>query len=98
MKLFKTRKGINAGIIFGLALAVLAFVIMGIITTITQSIIKGVNDTQSYVPAIRAAGNASLGVTNVSLQLPLMGTILVFGAVIALLLAVFWFRGRGGGM
>jgi hypothetical protein len=90
------RKGINSSVIFGLALSILAFVVMGIIVSIGGSIIAGVNATQTNANAIAVANNATAGLGNVGAQLPLMGTILVFGAVIALLLAVFWFRGKGG--
>jgi len=99
MKLFKMRKGVNAGVVFALALAILAFGIMGIILTVGQAILGGIRDTQTAnTPAIYATDNATAGLTNVQIQLPLLGTILVFGAVIALLLAVFWFRGKGTGV
>jgi len=93
--MFKFRKGINANVIFALALAVLAFVIMAIITSISASILVGVNSTTTVASAQFAANNATQGVMNIGLQLPLLGTILVFGAVITLLLAVFWFRNKG---
>jgi hypothetical protein len=93
----KNRKGINAGIVFALAMSVLAFGIMGIILVVGQTILVGVQGTQTAgTVAYGITGNATTGLFNVSGQLPLLGTILVFGAVIALLLAVFWFKGKGG--
>jgi hypothetical protein len=88
---------VNSSVILSLAVAVLAFVIMGIITVVGVNIIVGVQATQTAGTIPYAiSGNTTSGLTNISNQLPLMGTILVFGAVIALLLAVFWFRGTSG--
>ena len=96
----KTKKGINAGVVFALAMAVLAFVIMGVIVSVGASIATGVQGTQtSGTYAYNISTNTLSGLKNVGDQLPLMGTILVFGAVIALLLAVFWVQGKNkGGM
>jgi hypothetical protein len=48
----------------------------------------------SYPTPYWLSNNATRGLQNIGNQLPLIGTIIVFGAVIALLLVVFWFRGK----
>ena len=40
--LLRNRKGINAGVVFALAMAVLAFVILGVIVSVGASITAGV--------------------------------------------------------
>jgi len=111
------NKGINASVVFALAMAVLAFVILGVMTSVGASIQSGIyqtqcsggssnfNTTSGLCYAVggvhnltTTASNISIqgmsGIKNIGDQLPLMGTIIVFGAVIALLLAVFWIQGR----
>lgn len=93
------HKGINSGVIFAVAMSVLMLGILGIITSVGASIVTGVQGTQTAnTYAYNASTNTLTGLTNVGAQLPLMGTILVFGAVIAILLAVFYIRTKHGGM
>lgn len=94
-------KGINAGVVMAIAMSVLMFGVLGIIASVGASITSGVQATQTVnTVAYNTSSQVLTGITNISAQFPLMGTILVFGGVIALLLAVFWVRGKGsaGGM
>lgn len=109
------RKGINAGVVFALAMSVLAFVILGVIVSVGAGIQTGIMQTQCnssvagggynsatnlcFANSTTSASNITVqaqnGIQNTGNQLPLMGTIIVFSAVIALLLAVFAVRGKG---
>lgn len=71
---------------------------MGVIISIGGEIASGIKETQTAnTLAYNLTNKTEYGLWNVGKQQPLMGTILVFGVIIAIILAVFYLRGRGKG-
>lgn len=94
------KKG-QAGVIGGFAGSVIGFVVLVFVLVVGGLLIQGVLDTQT---ASTAGANISTyglrGLLNIGAQLPLVGTALVLGlliTVIVVAVGAFVFRGRMGG-
>lgn len=97
MKLFKktNKKGQVGfgGVINGLILATLGIIILGLVLTYSADIVQDEHDDFNVVNNASAATNSSDStldaLTEVSDRLDTLGTIIIVGAIITVLLAVF---------
>ena len=84
------KKGQAGGVIAGLISAVLGIVVLGLLLTYTADIVQDVSDDQT---AGTAARNASLdtlsAITAISSRVDTLGTIIIVGGIISVLLGVF---------
>ena len=84
------KKGQAGGVIYGLISAVLGIVVLGLLLTYTADIVQDVKSDQT---ASTAADNASrdtlLALTAISSRVDTLGTIIIVGGIISVLLGVF---------
>lgn len=104
MRFLKDRKGALGGVaatvvtlgIIAIMIAVVSLVVTNMADDIADDVGAAATNTSR---AWNSSQDALEGVGNISEQLPLMGLIVAFGVVIAIVLAYFAFRGkRGGGL
>lgn len=95
MRFLKSKKGALGGI----PAAVMTFGVIAIVLVVISLVLTNLGEDQTANSAAANATTHGLEATgNISEQLPLMGLIIAFGVVIAIVLAYFAFRGRGGGL
>ena len=93
MKMFEkklNKKGQAGGVIAGLISAVLGIVVLGLLLTYTSDIVQDVKDDQTASTAADNASRDTLQALNaVSSRVDTLGTIIIVGGIISVLLGVF---------
>lgn len=98
----KSMKGLSPATMLSFAVLILAFIVLGIITSVGALINANILTTVTNTQAQLVLNNTTLGIQNVAGQYPLLGTIMIFGLIIVALVVFFFFAlarvsGVGGG-
>lgn len=92
MKLFeiKNKKGQSFGVITGLIGAVLGLVVLGLLLTYASDIVQDVKNSQTVNSAADNSARDTLSaMTAISSRTDTLGTIIIVGGIITVLLGVF---------
>ncbi len=91
--MLKSKRGVLG--IGSLAGIIMLLVVIGIMLVVAVRVISGVEDSMpsGESEAIDAARNSTAGLANISEQQGLLGTIIIFGIIIGVVVMAFMVRG-----